>query len=242
MPDEQQQEGSRGGPDIEVKRSDAEAPNDRNAGAASELADLALLLAGSKLLIVEDEYLVAEDLVDSLQSEGVEIAGPFNSVDSAFSALESADIGAAILDLNIGGNVAFDLAEQLAERKVPFVFYTGYESVIVPDKFRRIPRVRKPARWNDLINALCNGPADFAMSRMVKRFVPNAPELRSVIPALTRRAREITSNREMAELLVERTLERAINEIGSSQPGVSMEHWLIGLLESTGLGDPKRIN
>lgn len=202
-------------------------------------------LAGGKLLIVEDEYLIGQDLAYGPQCEGIDVLGPYTSTQSAIEVLQKTDdVGAAILDLNISGRIAFDLAEKLAERNIPFIFYTGYDSVIVPDKFRKVSRVRKPAEWSEIKKALFarkDKPAG-SSRRLVKQLSGNDPALVSLLPALQKRAREITANNDMAERLVERTLERAIREIASSPAGMPMEDWLISLLESTGIGDRRHLN
>ena len=202
-------------------------------------------LGGGKLLIVEDEYLIGQDLAYGPQCEGIDVLGPYASMASALEVLQRTDnVGAAILDLNISGRIAFDLAEKLSERKIPFIFYTGYESVIVPDKFRKVKRVRKPAEWQEIKRALFARADDPAGSsrRLVKQLSGNDPALISLLPALQRRAREITASDDMAARLVERTLERAIREIAGSPVGMPMEDWLIGLLESTGIGDRRHLN
>lgn len=206
-------------------------------------AAMRLFRAGAKLLILEDEFLIAEDLAYGPRREGIGVLGPYNSIDGAIEALSGNEpIGAAILDLNIRGRVAFDLAEKLNERNIPFIFYTGYDSVIVPEKFRKIGRVRKPADWREIKRALFADAPDVAGRRRVKELSMDAPGLATMLPALQGRAREITADAATAERLVERTLERAIREIGNCPVGISMEHWLIGLLETTGIGDSTRIN
>jgi FixJ family two-component response regulator len=201
-------------------------------------------LAGSKLLIVEDEYLIGQDLAHGPQCEGIDVLGPYASTASAIDVLQRTDdVGAAILDLNISGHIAFDLAEKLAERNIPFIFYTGYDSVIVPDKFRKINRVRKPAEWSEIKKALfARNDTAGSSQRLVKQLSGDAPALASLLPALQRRAREITISTDMAERLVERTLERAIHEIAACPAGMPMEDWLIGLLESTGIGDHRHLH
>lgn len=202
------------------------------------------VLAGAKLLIIEDEFLIGQELAYGLQRQGIDVIGPCTSVAGAFDVLRGTeDIGAAILDLNIHGHLAFDLADELSDKNIPFVFYTGYESVIMPDKFRKVARVRKPADWPEIRRALFGSvDDDHAGQRLVKRALSGAPDLSSILPALRHRARQITVGNEMAERLVERTLQRAIDEIAACPAGVPMQDWLIGLLESTGIGDRKHMN
>jgi ActR/RegA family two-component response regulator len=201
-------------------------------------------LTGGKLLIVEDEYLIAQDLAYGSQREGIDVLGPYSSIASAIDVVKTtSDISAAIVDLNIRGHIAFDLAEKLAERKIPFIFYTGYESLIVPEQFRNIDRVRKPAEWSEIKQALFGDKgAQRASRRLVKQLTDAPADLRSLLPILSNRAREITASSDMAEHLVEITLERAIREIGACPAGVLMEHWLLGLLETTGIGDRRHLN
>jgi hypothetical protein len=201
-------------------------------------------LAGSKLLIVEDEYLIGQDLVHGPQREGINVLGPYASMASAIDVLQRTDdVGAAILDLNISGHIAFDLAEKLQERNIPFIFYTGYDSVIVPDKFRKVRRVRKPAEWSEIKKALfARKDAAGPSRRLVKQLSSDAPALASLLPVLQRRARQITVSNDLAERLMERTLERAIREIADCPAGMPMEDWLIGLLESTGIGDHRHLH
>jgi hypothetical protein len=143
----------------------------------------------------------------------------------------------------MSGHIAFDLAEKLTERNIPFIFYTGYDSVIVPAKFRKINRVRKPAEWSEIKKALfARKEAEESSRRLVKQLSGNAPALASLLPILQRRAREITASNDMAERLVERTLERAIREIAACPAGMPMEDWLMGLLESTGIGDHRHLH
>jgi CheY-like chemotaxis protein len=103
-------------------------------------------LRGLKVLVVEDNYLVAE-LVRSLFEEcGSETVGPAARVDSALALIdEDGDLDGAVLDINLAGEYCFPIAERLRQRGVPFFFLTGYdEGQIVPAQFRDVPRLAKP--------------------------------------------------------------------------------------------------
>jgi CheY-like chemotaxis protein len=201
------------------------------------------VIAG-KLLIVEDEFLIGEDLSVWPQREGIEVVGPFNTISGALDMLDTdTDIGAAIVDINIRGQLAFELADRLMERKIPFVFYTGYESMIVPDRFRGISRVRKPAAWADIKRALFDeGSSGRGTGRLVKEPPARSGDLAALMPVIQQRSREITSSQAMADRLVERTLERAIGEIAACPPGLPMTAWLLGLLETTGIGEGSHLH
>jgi len=103
--------------------------------------------------------------------------------------------------------------------------------------------VRKPADWSEIKKALfARNDTAGSSQRLVKQLSGDAPALASLLPVLQRRAREITISSDMAERLVERTLERAIHEIAACPAGMPMEDWLIGLLENTGIGDHRHLH
>lgn len=98
------------------------------------------------VLVIEDEYLIAVDLVEALQRLGVKVVGPYAGIAEATTAIEKVEhLDGAILDLNLRGELSFPVAEALQARHVPFVFTSGYEQVNIPTQFRDVPLVTKPA-------------------------------------------------------------------------------------------------
>jgi CheY-like chemotaxis protein len=98
-----------------------------------------------RILIVEDEYLLARDITQALESVGAEVVGPAPSVESALSLLEEdPHIDGAVLDINLKGEMGYAVADALADRKVPFVFTTGYDESSIPPRFINVPRCEKP--------------------------------------------------------------------------------------------------
>ena len=97
-------------------------------------ADPRILLAGNRVMIVEDEALVAMAVGETLTELGFSVVGPFSRVAEAARALGQRDIDAAILDVNLGGELVYPLADILAAREIPFIFVTGYaiESIDQP--------------------------------------------------------------------------------------------------------------
>jgi hypothetical protein len=199
------------------------------------------IATGRRLLVLEDDYLIGEQLACEPLADGYSVSGPHTSVEDALVALRADhEITAAILDLNLNGRIAFDLAAELIERKIPYIFYTGYESAIVPEAFRDAERVTKPAPWPVIRKALERAEAD------LKNNKTGGPDVErnflALLPLLRQRARQITPTEESAETLVERALERAIEEIESCPTDVPVEKWLVTLLETTGIGEPRLIN
>lgn len=107
-----------------------------------------LLLRGSRLLIVEDEFLIAADLADVLRDEGAEILGMAGSVEEAQAVIEAEGdrLDGAVLDVNLGRDRVYPVADALMARKVPFVFATGYDVAVIPEAYAEVPRFEKPVR------------------------------------------------------------------------------------------------
>jgi two-component sensor histidine kinase/two-component SAPR family response regulator len=103
-----------------------------------------LALKGNRLLLVEDEALVASMMTEALNEIGFEVVGPFGKMDYRLGAAVSGEIDAAILDVNIGGELVYPIAEILAAREIPFAFVTGYSEDNIDQKFANAPVMQKP--------------------------------------------------------------------------------------------------
>lgn len=101
-------------------------------------------LAGLRVLIVEDEPLVAKFLEELVTELGCVVAAVASNVDEATEKVSSTEFGMAILDLNLNGARAFRIAESLARKRVPFVFATAYGRGGVPQGWPRVPVLAKP--------------------------------------------------------------------------------------------------
>jgi len=110
-------------------------------------------LSGRRILIMEDEYLLADDLRRALQTLGVETVGPFPTLQKAENAA-SQDLDCAILDLNLQGELTFGMARRLEARGVPVVFVSGYDGAAIPEEFRETPRHAKPVDMDALLRRL----------------------------------------------------------------------------------------
>jgi DNA-binding NarL/FixJ family response regulator len=85
-------------------------------------------LSGLRVLLVEDNFLVAAQLRDMLADLGCEVVGPVGSLEEGLRVVEQEHLGGAILDLNIGGGSCEPIAAALRRRHCPFFFVTGYGS------------------------------------------------------------------------------------------------------------------
>lgn len=96
------------------------------------------------VMIVEDEMLVALDLQESIKALGYHVIGPYGRLAEAIEGAESQTVDFAILDLNLNGEMTYDLAEQLEKRGIPIVFTTGYESDAITSRFLNCRVLNKP--------------------------------------------------------------------------------------------------
>ncbi len=114
-------------------------------------------LSGLQVLVVEDEAVVSMLLEDMLEELGARVVGPAARLDRAFALLADAGtrIDAAILDVTLGeGADTFALADALRTRGTPFIFTTGYNASILPERLRGSELLRKPYRIESLRDTL----------------------------------------------------------------------------------------
>lgn len=97
-----------------------------------------------RILVVEDESLVAMFLEDVLEDLGHRMLGPYSRVDAALAAVGSEEFDVAILDVNVNGQAIFPVADAIAARDIPFIFSTGYGQKSLPEKYRPRPTLDKP--------------------------------------------------------------------------------------------------
>lgn len=180
-------------------------------------------IRGSRILIVEDEYLTARDLSTYFAELGAVVLGPASNIAAAKDSVDLAD--AAVLDIDLNGQAVFPLAEQLLARGVPFVFFSGKDEMALPAKFQHSGYLRKPLSFRAIYTALfsTDGPADE---------VTTGPDtVMSALPKLRLAARVMMADNKAADRLVEQTLQTAIDTIGQRPAGSTNEEWLKALLE-----------
>jgi DNA-binding response OmpR family regulator len=97
-----------------------------------------------RIFIVEDEFLAAMLLEDELRARGWLTLGPFTTLKQARDAAETEQFDLAILDINLGGEMVYPLADELAARGIPFIFLSGYLSRDLPERFKVRPKLSKP--------------------------------------------------------------------------------------------------
>ena len=112
-------------------------------------------LQGRRVLVIEDESLVAMLLETILEDMGCAVVGPESNIDDGLiSATTEASLDAALLDVNVAGREVFPVAEALRARGVPFVFSTGYGEAGLPEHWRGNPTIQKPFTEGAIRDAL----------------------------------------------------------------------------------------
>lgn len=107
-----------------------------------------------RILVLEDEAIVAMDIAASLKEAGWEVVGPAASIDDAKELAQEKSPKAALFDINLGGKNSFELAVQLREQGVDVVFLTGYAPSALPDELAQCAIITKPVSMAHLIETL----------------------------------------------------------------------------------------
>lgn len=112
-------------------------------------------LDGLRILVVEDDALIALDIEQLLRDAGSVVIGPAAHEEEALRLLADAEKpDVALLDVNLAGREAFALASHLADRSVPFLFMSGYGREILPPQFERQVLIRKPFAHSEVLKGI----------------------------------------------------------------------------------------
>jgi CheY-like chemotaxis protein len=112
-------------------------------------------LAGRRVLIVEDEYFLADDLRQTLAECGAEVLGPVATLSEGLDIVAANNrIDSAVLDVRLREKDVFAISAALKSRKIPFVFTTGFGEAKIPPEYGNVPRLEKPFELGALIMAL----------------------------------------------------------------------------------------
>ena len=106
-----------------------------------------------RVLIIEDEYFLADDLVKALQALGAHVIGPVSELPDAIS-VQRDDFDVAVIDINLRGYLAYPIADELMRIGKPFIFTTGYGADTIPHRFRQVQRFEKPYELENVTAAV----------------------------------------------------------------------------------------
>lgn len=112
-------------------------------------------LKGARVLLVEDEAMIAMELEFNLADEGAEVVGPYGTLARALEAARDDEVEVALLDVDLGGKDVFPAADLLHARGVPIVFHTGHaDRVDLQGRYEGASVCSKPTPWSDMVTAL----------------------------------------------------------------------------------------
>jgi len=114
-------------------------------------------VSGNRVLLVEDETLVAMVMRDMLTELGYSVVGPFSRSADAEEAVRAENVDAAVLDINLDGEAVYPVADLLSRRGIPFVFVTGYGAESIDGRFDHVPVLQKPIERQMLERVLAPG-------------------------------------------------------------------------------------
>lgn len=95
------------------------------------------------VLVVEDDYFIAIEMCSALRAAGADVIGPARDLETGLAAIDEG-IDCAVLDINLRGRMAFQIATELRARDIPVIFATGYDASMIPAEMADIARLEKP--------------------------------------------------------------------------------------------------
>ena len=101
-------------------------------------------LGRRRILVVEDEYLLAADIVDQIDDHNGVVLGPVETLEQGLNALRDERPDACIVNINLGPDKVYELADRLIDQDVPFVFASSEIRASIPDRFNGVPLHSKP--------------------------------------------------------------------------------------------------
>jgi DNA-binding LytR/AlgR family response regulator len=177
---------------------------------------------GRKVLIVEDEYLLAQDLTEYFRKLGAIVLGPAPSIEAATKKVADAD--AAVLDIDLNGHQVFPIADALMDRNVPFVFFTGRDDIAVPPRFRHVGRLPKPVDTKTVFDAIFPSSNRASVSE-------DANDVFAILPRIRLAALILMEDASAGDRLVELALKHALSNLAQRPVKCSLEVWLTEVLE-----------
>jgi DNA-binding NtrC family response regulator len=114
---------------------------------------------GCRVLVVEDDYFLADDLKEELEARGAKVVGPIADLGAAQDQVSRDDFDVAVINVKLGNKLAWSIADELMRANIPFGFITGYGAGSIPERFRHIVRWEKPCNMSKLTEDIpCSVP------------------------------------------------------------------------------------
>jgi DNA-binding response OmpR family regulator len=172
---------------------------------------------GRRVLMVEDNYLVATALAQEFEAANAVVVGPFAGLADAAGVAATSQM--AVLDVVLRGEQVFPLADMLLRQGVPFLFFTGSDRTRLPERFADIAVVSKPSAPQVAVRTL---------GAQIRP--PEPPTITEMLPALRLRAWQLVGERSAGDRLLEMTLKRALESQDSLTARIAVAPWLEDLM------------
>ena len=116
-------------------------------------------LAGRRILVVEDEAILAMGIMDEIEDHNGVVLGPVTTLEDGIAALRELEPDACIVNINLGPDKVYELADILIDQHVPFVFASSEPRAAIPDRFNDVPLHTKPMKMVEAAAALMRNGA-----------------------------------------------------------------------------------
>ncbi|UFM66918.1 response regulator (plasmid) [Paracoccus sp. MA] len=173
-----------------------------------------------RILVVEDDYFLAEQLTTEILELGDSVVGPFADVHDAI--LCDDRIEAAILDVKLGDETSFCIADSLKSSGIPFLFLTGGHHELVPPRFRDARIYSKPSHARPMLHDL--------HAQHDRLPVRPSESIETIVVDMLVQAQRVMPDRASAERLVEAALKSAVAMTERGQAEQELKAWLLRLL------------
>ena len=110
-------------------------------------------IKGKKFAVIEDEPLIAVNIASLLEHRGARVSGPVATVNDALRMIEESELDGALVDANLRGRSVGDVAAALTQKRIPFLFVTGYDREALPSSLTRAKVLKKPFTEEQLLEA-----------------------------------------------------------------------------------------
>ena len=117
-------------------------------------SDTSAMIKYRRILVVEDDFLIASQFAGALANLGAEVVGPVGSLGKAIELAETADFDCALVDINLRGLDAYPVADILIRRGAPMAFVSGYDRSHIPERYKNVPLIQKPVDPSEVARAL----------------------------------------------------------------------------------------
>jgi DNA-binding response OmpR family regulator len=114
----------------------------------------AIDLNGLRVLVVEDDYFIADEICSTLRRCDAQVVGPASDLDRGLRLLGDEQVDCVVLDVNLRGEMSFELAAELKRRNVPLIFASGYDVSMLPDSLAPSVWLEKPVDLAALLQAV----------------------------------------------------------------------------------------